>query len=251
MRPGAVRVLTVDEERVRLLVGGSDRAVDATFDGRRIWSFWVRRDTTGTLVREVSWPAVMRPYLRGRSHVVLREHVSDRVLWEGDVDFGGGTGRVEFVNSRGLPISLDKSLRFSPTFSVRSEADLAPLLDAMDGVLGVLNGEGVAAFPAYGTLLGAVREGRFLGHDSDADLGYVSRFSDPVDVVRESFRLQRAIAERGMETYRYSGAAFRVRVEEGDGIPRGLDVFGGFLDAGRLYHMGEGGPEFEESRLKR
>ena len=34
---------------------------------------------------------------------------------------------------------------------------------------------GVEAFLAYGTLLGAVREGRLLGHDSDADLGYVSR----------------------------------------------------------------------------
>ena len=80
---------------------------------------------------------------------------------------------------------------------------------------------------AYGTLLGAVREKRFLGHDSDADLAYVSEFSNPCDVVRESFRLQRVIHERGFRTYRYSGAAFRVDVVEGDGVVRGLDVFGG------------------------
>ncbi|MFC6342752.1 hypothetical protein ACFP8W_12260, partial [Nocardioides hankookensis] len=244
----AARVLAVDETEVRLLVPGRDLVVDALFDGRRIWSFWVRRDTTGRVVRRVSWPEVMRPHLRGTSTVTLREHVSDRVLWEGDLSFGDGADRerrIEFVNKAGLEISLDKAGRFSPTFSVRTQADLDPLLDAMDDVLGALGDEGVAAFPAYGTLLGAVREGQFLGHDSDADLGYVSRHTDPVDVVRESFRLQRAVAARGMDTYRYSGAAFRVRVEEGDGIPRGLDVFGGFLDGGRLYLMGEVGTDYE------
>jgi hypothetical protein len=241
----AAHVLAVDEREVKLLVGGRDRVVDALFDGRRIWSFWAWRDTAGHLVRRVSWPDVLRPHLRGTARVTLREHVSGRVLWEGDLTFGDDDRRVTFVNARGLEISLDKSGRFSPTFSVRTQADLDPLLDAMEVVLAALKDEGVAAFPAYGTLLGAVREGQFLGHDSDADLGYVSVHSDPVDVIRESFRLQRAVAARGMETYRYSGAAFRVRVEEGDGIPRGLDVFGGFLDTGRLYLMGEVGTEFE------
>ena len=241
----AARVLTVDEHEIKVLVTGRDRAVDALFDDRRIWSFWARRDTHGGLVRRVTWPEVMRPHLRGTTHLTLKEHVSGRVLWEGDLSFGEEQRTIAFVNNKGALISLDKAGRFSPTFSVRTEADLAPLLDAMDHVLGALADEGVAAFPAYGTLLGAVREGRFLGHDSDADLGYVSRHSDPVDVIRESFRLQRAIAARGMETYRYSGAAFRVRVEERDGVARGLDVFGGFLDSGRLYLMGEVGTEFD------
>ncbi len=49
-------------------------------------------------------------------------------------------------------------------------------------------------------------------------------------MVRESFRLQRAVQERGFHTYRYSGAAFRIDVKEGDGVVRGLDVFAGFID---------------------
>ena len=64
-------------------------------------------------------------------------------------------------------------------------------------MLGALQKAGIDAFPAYGTLLGAVREGRLIGHDSDADLGYVSEHTHPVDVVRESFRLQRALADMG------------------------------------------------------
>ena len=72
-----------------------------------------------------------------------------------------------------------------------------PLLDSIEEVLGALKKAGIDAFPAYGTLLGAVREGRLIGHDSDADLGYVSDHTHPVDVVRESFRLQRALADMG------------------------------------------------------
>ena len=71
-----------------------------------------------------------------------------------------------------------------------------------------------------------------LGHDSDADVGYVSEHEDPVDVVRESFRPPARAGRLGFETSRYSGAAFRVQVAEGDGVIRGLDVFGGFLTAG-------------------
>ena len=115
-------------------------------------------------------------------------------------------------------------------------------------MLDAIASAGIDAFLAYGTLLGAVREKRFLGHDSDADLAYVSESGNPCDVVRESFRLQRVIHERGFRTYRYSGAAFRVDVVEGDGAVRGLDVFGGYVDESpqgqRLYLMGEVGADY-------
>ncbi|MEO5652298.1 MAG: methyltransferase domain-containing protein, partial [Marmoricola sp.] len=67
-----------------------------------------------------------------------------------------------------------------------------------------------------------------------------------VDVVRESFRLQRDLQERGFEVDRYSAAAFKVDVVESDGRVRGLDVFGGHFLDGRLYLMGEIGTAFRE-----
>ena len=135
----------------------------------------------------------MRPHLSGTGSVTLRDHVSGADVWSGEVRFTDDDRRVEFVDRQGHPIALDKANRFSPVFSERTAADLDPLLDAMTELLEVLGGAGVAAFPAYGTLLGAVREGDFLGHDSDADLGYVSSRSTPVDVIRESFELQRVV----------------------------------------------------------
>jgi hypothetical protein len=249
--PPRTSVVEVNQDGIELIVRGADRVVDVTFDGRRIWSFWVARDTIATrgFHRRVTWPERMERFLNGRSRVTVVDHVDDVTLYDGELTFGDGDGRVAFVNKAGLEISLDKSGRFSPTFSVRSDEHLAPLLDAMERLVEVLGRAGVAAFPAWGTLLGAVREQNLLGHDSDADLSYLSRSSVPVDVIRESFELQRLLNANGFETYRYSGAAFRIQVVEGDGTTRGLDLFAAFYGHGRLYVMGEVGADYREDWL--
>ncbi|MCW2817451.1 MAG: Methyltransferase type 11, partial [Marmoricola sp.] len=148
------------------------------------------------------------------------------------------------------PLAMDKSGRMAQTFDTRSAAHVEPLLDAVEQVLAALDEAGIDAFLAYGSLLGAVREGHLIGHDSDADLGYVSRHRDPVDVARESFELQRRLTAMGYPIHRYSGAAFRIDVREGDGSVRGLDLFGGFLDEGTLFLMGEVGHPFREEWVR-
>ena len=65
-------------------------------------------------------------------------------------------------------------------------------------------------------------------------------------MIRESFRLQRTLRERGYAVDRYSAAAFKVDVVEADGGVRGLDVFGGYFLDGKLYLMGEIGTPFQE-----
>jgi hypothetical protein len=164
-----------------------------------------------------------------------------------EVTLGAGHGRIEVVNRHGQPISLDKYLRRVVAFDTRTPEELEPLLDATAEVIAALREVGVEAFLAYGTLLGAVRDGAVIGNDSDADLGYVSRLGHPVDVIRESFRVQRALTGLGYRITRYSALAFKVDVDEGDGVVRGLDVFGGFLMDGHLHLMGEIRERFEES----
>lgn len=244
-------VRSVDGRGIHLVVA-DDEVVDVLFDGRRIWSFWTLRDTkeddaadpTGPPARLAAWPGPLRQFLDGQARVTVRETVTGGILFDQAVRFGAGTGAIAIVGRHGEQLSLDKDRRLSATFDVRDAGQTEPLLDAVEEVIALLHDLGVDAFPAYGTLLGAVREGRLLGHDSDADLGYVSKETTPVDVVRESFRLQRGIIDRGYPTHRYSGAAFKVDVAEADGFVRGLDVFGGFFDDGRLYLMGEVGQDF-------
>ena len=236
-----VSSVAVDSEGVR--VSTADEVVlDVQFDGRRIWSFWVHRDGTPEHDSSryfVAWPGPLQRYLDGRARVAVLEHVSEVVAFDEEVRFGESEQQIAVVDPNGRPLGIDKSGRLAQTFDTRSEAQVAPLLDSIKECLQALGRAGVQAFPAYGTLLGAVRGGRLIGHDSDADLGYVSEHTHPVDVVLESFGLQRALAAMGYRISRYSGAAFKIDVEEADGSLRGLDVFGGFFLDDQLVLMGE------------
>jgi Methyltransferase domain len=243
--PANVTGVRVDDQGIFAFTDG-EVVLDVLFDDRRIWSFWLERDGDvrggGYLVE---WPSALRRFLDGVTQLKLVEHVNQRVVFEAETHLGTGSDRIAVVNDRGLPLGIDKSLRLAQTFDTRSAAHVAPLLDSIEEVLGALHKAGVEAFPAYGTLLGAVRGGKLIGHDSDADLGYISAHTHPTDVILESFRLQRALADMGYEISRYSGAAFKVDVREGDGSIRGLDVFGGFLAGGNLHLMGEIRTPFE------
>ncbi len=241
-RPFPPVVTLVDDTGVHLTTG-EDGVVDVLFDGRRIWSFWTLRDTEDGVA---AWPGMLRRFLDGTTRLSVVEHVSGRVVFEADVSLGSGTGRIAVEDAAGRPLGIDKSNRIATTFDTRDPEQTAPLLDSTEAVLSALHESGVDAFPAYGTLLGAVREQDFIGHDSDVDLGYVSRYTHPVDVIRESLRLQRDLEDRGFVVDRYSAAALKVDVIEADGGRRGLDVFGGYFLDGHLYLMGEIGTPFRE-----
>lgn len=248
---------TVDEHGVRIGRGGSGDAqeyagvLDVLLDGRRVWSFRPARDgepaDDGV---EVPWPQQLARFLDGQTRLSVVDHVTGEVWFEQECQFGTSGDRITMVNERGVPLGIDNTGTLIPTFDSRSEADVQPLLDTVEEVLDFLRDRGVDAFPGYGTLLGAVREQRLLGHDSDVDLAYVSRHDHPFDVVRESFGLQRDLVRAGYATKRYSGAAFKVDVIEGDGTVRGLDVFGGFMREGHLHLLGEISTPFEESWIR-
>jgi hypothetical protein len=240
------RVRRVDDHGLRLITL-VDRPLDVCVGERRVWTFWTLRDTDAVAgpLRRIGWPAPLLRHLHGRGRITVRDSASSTVHFDQDLSLGSGQGSIEVRNRHGVELGIDKSGKLVPTFAGRSDADIAALLDATEAVIGALQDTGIEPFLAYGTLLGAVREGAVLGHDSDADLGYVSRFTTPIDVARESFHVQRALADQGWRTTRYSGAAFKVLVSQ-DHATVGLDVFGGFLDRGRLHLMGEIGTEFRE-----
>lgn len=252
--PASLAVARVDGAGVHLSAS-LDTVVDVLFDGRRIWSFWTLRDTVpdtspyttpGESGLLAQWPAQLRRYLDGHTALAVVEHVSGREVYAAEVSLGTSQEPIAVVDATGRPLGIDKSNRIAATFDTRNPDQVAPLLDSTERVLTAVHAAGVEAFLAYGTLLGAVREQNLIGHDSDVDLGYVSRHTHPLDVIRESYRLQRDLRERGFDVDRYSAAAFKVDVVEGDGGVRGLDVFGGYFLDGRLYLMGEIGTPFQE-----
>ncbi|WP_375476426.1 methyltransferase domain-containing protein [uncultured Jatrophihabitans sp.] len=56
---------------------------------------------------------------------------------------------------------------------------------------------GYDAFLIYGSLLGAVRDGGFIGHDTDLDAGYISKHPAGADAGRELAEIGLALVERG------------------------------------------------------
>jgi SAM-dependent methyltransferase len=56
---------------------------------------------------------------------------------------------------------------------------------------------GYDVFAFYGTMLGAVRAGDFIGHDNDFDTAYISAFQTPGEVRQELVALCAALVERG------------------------------------------------------
>lgn len=236
--------LAVDDDGITVR-GSGDLPVDVCFDGARVFSFWLRRDTEAR-GRDLffAWPPALRRFLDGSVTVSLVDPATGEEWVRRDAVLGTADRRIRVVDANGEPMGLDKSLRLSHLFGERDATQTKPVLDAMETVLGALEAAGVQPFIAYGTLLGAIREQNFIGHDSDADLGYVSAHHDPVQVIAESFDLQRRLERMGYAIRRYSGVAFKISVVEADGATRGLDVFGGFMREDHLYLMGEVGCPF-------
>lgn len=244
--------IRVDDQGFYFDAPAADDVVDVLFDGRRVWSFWLLRDSkVDGGQRFVPWAGALRQFLNGVTQISVVAHVTGTVVYDAEVRLGSRSDRIAVVNPAGAPLALDKTNKLMLTFDTRTAEHVKPLLDSIENVLAGLKAVGIEAFVVYGSLLGAVRGGKLIGHDSDADLGYVSRFMHPVEVQVESFRIQRQLHELGYETFRYSGFAFRIDVYEGDGSKRGLDLFGGFIapaygeHSSMLYMMGEVGAPFE------
>ncbi|MCA1655991.1 MAG: LicD family protein, partial [Pseudonocardiaceae bacterium] len=222
------------------LAAGQRSVVDVLFDDQWVWSFNAERDTSPDGDRRLApWPVNLRPFLRGTGGVTVRDRFGERVLFTGDVVFDDAERRVRVVDEQGRPLIVDKAGDLQCGFSERGEPTRETLLDAIEDVLAKLRAEGgVEAFLAFGALLGAVRDGHFIPHDSDADVAYLSRHRAPVDVARESFALERIMIRAGYWTWRFSAADFKVIVPDPEG-GRAIDIFAGFVVDGTFYLMPE------------
>ena len=233
------RVDRVDDVGVHLRAG-EDLVVDVLFDGRRIWSFWTVRDTRGRRLLP-SGRRCSSGSSTGTTQLSVVEHVSGaRGVRRGGAPRRPRTSGSPSSTPTGRPLGIDKSNRITTIFDTRDAEHTKPLLDSTEQVLAALHDAGVEAFPAYGTLLGAIREQDFIGHDNDVDLGYVSRHTPPA---RRDPRVLPAAAHPARAGLRRRPLQRRRRSRSTSSRPtagvRGLDVFGGYFLDGKLYLMGE------------
>lgn len=228
----------VDRDGVRL-AADQQAVIDVLFGGQWVWSFHAGRDTRVDGKRRLArWPVNLRPFLRGSGHVTVRERFSKKTLFDGEYAFDDSDHRVDIVDGQGRPLIVDKGGDMQCSFAERGQATVDTLLDAIEDVLARIQGAGVDGFLAFGALLGAVRDGKFIPHDSDADVAYLSKHRSPVDVARESYALERVMIEAGYWTWRFSSADFKVIVPDPEG-GRAIDIFAGFVVEDTFYLMPE------------
>ena len=231
------------------LAPGSDAVLDVLFDGRRIWS--VDR-TMKSIEAEglVPWPESLRPYLDGSATVALRDHQSGDVLLERALSFGSGDGVIAVVDEAGRPLALSKWGELVEPFDSASGGSIDATLEQTAEVLRALSEEcGLPSFITYGTLLGAVRDGKLIGHDDDVDVAYLSSHEHPADVSRESFELQRFFARKGWEVKRFSNGFLQVVFPGSDGRRRHVDVFTCFHVLDRFYEAFAVGADLPRSAI--
>ena len=206
----------------------ADAIYDVFVNGSHVWSLQPSRDgrASGDYV-VVPWPQTLRRHLLGRADVVVRDNLTAVEVAVGHRVFQGAANlQVDVTDKAGRPLILDKYGKLIRPLSSEGQTTIDELMDHVERLLQVMNATcGVPAFIAYGTLLGAVRNGRLIGHDNDVDLGYVSSHESPVDVVRESYRIERALAAAGWWVRRGSGTRLNVRVRLSDDTVRYIDIF--------------------------
>lgn len=198
--------------------------IDVLFEDQRVFAIAPQRYEPQDGLRAVSWPRALLPYLKGSTTVVLRAHLDGQVLHREDVAFDDSPAKVQVVDDEGYVLALNKWGDLQRPFEAGSPESRL-LLDDLGELLTTLNDDlGRPAFIAYGTLLGAVRAGKFIGHDTDADIAYYSRHEHPADILRESFLVQRHLARSGWIIRRRGGGFLQVW-RDGAADERKIDIF--------------------------
>ncbi len=234
--PPAARVT---DEHVAVPVTVTEPVV-VSFDGQYVWSFSPRRDGVrhGT-TWQVPWPEVIRPELEGTTRVRLGDLAGEAVLFESDVAFGGSEVQLSLRDKLGHPLAVDRAGHLSRVFSDTESGVRRHIVEGAARALADLRQRiGIDAHLSYGCLLGAVRDGRMIGHDTDADLAYLSAHTHPADIVRESFRMERELRALGWKVLRMSAADLKLLLPLPDGRVVHLDIFGAFHVGDTFYQLG-------------
>ncbi|WP_104108055.1 hypothetical protein [Nocardioides sp. 616] len=226
------RVCRVDDDGLEV-VGAFPGSVDVHFDGWRGWSAAIDRVSEEPFV--VPWPKRLRPWLDGVSQVSVT-HEGEQ-LFDGEVSFGSGTGRVELVDRHGTQIIIDKWGLQQRPFEVRRAGGAVEMMtQKAEQVLEVMRRDcGIDGWISFGTLLGAARSGAVIGHDSDIDLCFLSERATPAEMIAELWSIARALTDAGIQVKHKSASFITVVYEAPDGGMDGIDIYTCFYVGDLLY----------------
>jgi len=205
------------------------RFVDVAFDTHRVWSLDLEVDRPG-FGGKLAWPPVLASYLIGSTVITLTDSQNHQELARAQVAFTSDPVTTAVLDDEGVPLVVNKWGRLGKSLESGNAGVQERIIARSAQLIDELSALGLRPFVSCGTLLGAVREGALLPHDDDADLGYLSSFTNPVDVAREGFEVGHQLEALGYELVRHSATHMQLiyRTENGS-FDHYIDVFATFF----------------------
>jgi SAM-dependent methyltransferase len=138
--------------------------------------------------------------------------------------------RLRVRMSEGYVFGQTGHLQLSKKLDTKWQEAVLQLYTEVRDILAEVYGYDV--FLAYGSMLGAVRDGGFIGHDLDFDTAYVSKHTDGADAASELRDIALLLIDRGFDV---DGMGTHLHVHPlGDPATR-IDLFHHYFDAsGRM-----------------
>ena len=140
--------------------------------------------------------------------------------------------------------TLKKRLNSGHVFSRKGRLQLSKSLDQQwqsevlefySGLRSTLKDAlGLDLFFIYGTLLGAVREGGYIGHDVDFDAAYVSKETDGRAAANEFQQIALALIEHGLDVDAHLTA---LHITDAENPGHRIDLFHTYFDETGVMHF--------------